>query len=366
MLSQSAQEYVALQTGTSAPGYVVHLFNYCECYHENPDDPLSTMKFRCPNSPSMSFFFNFQKILGLPDQILYDQSSARSQSLAKFDSTLMRFQRISLLYTYLTIMMVLSRISVVSLIVPLRLLQMRLPYTGGSSIQGKFIMLRGIFTFSYILTFVTANLLSAVAYLHYKEYFFKGIYDQGDHSGIEYTLSNTTIAYNVLIFLFSYIELYPAITYMSQRPKTKKRLYDDDLDDLESHPLELLYPQENTLSTQVTMVRSNSSEHHKIKSEDPFSDSNATSSLMTSTTRIDSDNFSIGSFDTSTSLTPSSVVSALPSLQASSYGPHYESDIISEVSTTNQYGEYNTPSGSAAPSIRSVSTQRDPVVGSRH
>lgn len=343
-LSPVAQEFVAAQTGKSSPTYVVHLFNYCEYYHENPHDRSSPLKYRCTEPPSVSFFFNFRKILGLPDSILYDQSAARNDSLAALNIKLHRFKNISLLYSSLILMMIISRVSVVSLIVPLRLLQMRLPYSRSTSLQSKFIMFRGIFTFSYILTFVTANLLSACAILHYRVHFYKGIYDQDGNDGVEQTLSSTAIAFNVMVLLFSYIELYPAITYMSQRPAGPKRLYDSD--DPEAYAMDR-FDSENALSAQTTIYRSTTPDtSSKLNPQ--------RSSLITSTTCVDSDTSSVDSFDSLPSLALSSTASAVPSLLQSDL-----SDAVSEVSTTNHYGDYNTPSASAAPSIRSLSTQAD-------
>lgn len=363
MLSEAAQEYVSRQTGHSAPGYIVHLFNYCEYRRPDQDGPL---EYQCNHSPSAFFWFNFEKVLGLPDRIASDKSPQRAAAVTEFKRLLLRYKRISLCYSLLTVMMVMSRISVVSVIVPLRILQLRLPYSRSESLRSKFVMLRNVFAFSYIITFVTANLLAPVAYCHYRMNFYKDMYDSGDHPADEHSLSPAVAGFNLVVLVLCYIELFPAITYMSRWPdKEKRHIYQDDIDDPESYPMEFYEPGSSRTfesSTSSTLTPS-----HGVHPKSKFSRQVTSSSLgMSASTCYDTDDeayLSGDSLDSLDSLSPSSsIVSELPSLQASSYG--LESDAVSEVSTA-QFGDYNTPSASAAPSIRSLSTQADRLIPQR-
>lgn len=348
-LSPTAQEYVTAQTGTTAPpSYVVHLFNYCEYVYKDSSNTSTELIYKCHNTPSISFYFNFEQVLGLPDTIENANSTTRNEELTVLKAKVLKFKLISLLYTYLTLMMILSRFSVISLVIPLRLVHLRLRSRSKSSLHNKFFMLRGLFTFSYVLTFVTANLLSAVAILHLRFHFYRGVYDLGNNSGIETTLSTTTIVFNSLVLLLSFIELYPAITYMCLQPPPQKQY---SLEDPESRP-DCLYTTNTNLSSTSTIVVSDLDEKDKIitSSTSTLAPVHTRASILSASTRVASEElYSLNS------LTPSSLVSEPPSLQATSnLDSEASSSIVSEVSTTDQYGLCTTPSISL--SIRSSST----------
>lgn len=373
-LSPKAQEAVAFQTGkTAATAYTIHPLSYCEFYYETPYDTRSTLNFKCFNSPSLSFFFNFETILGLPDEILNDRSPSHNELVTKFNSSLLQFKKISLLYTYLALLLVFSRFSVVSIMVPLRLVQLRLPYSRSTSLQNKFMMLRGLFTLFYIIAFVSTNLISAVAVLHYRFYFYKGMYDLGDNTGVEDTLSTTVIAFHCVILFLTYVELYPALTYMCQRPPLSKGVYRDPTEDPEAFTMGQIENSSNLHSTTTTLLSEsiiNSEQNGKTKTNTSFNHNQVSSSYVGTSTCVNSDSSSINSldsFNSLSSLSPSSIISDPPSLQASSLTANSEAtpSIISEVSTTNQYGESSTPTASAAPSIRSLSTMADQLMGYR-
>lgn len=350
-LSPEAQQAVRRRTGNSAPGYIIHPFNYCESYYVQPDHPeTSEMKVRCPNSPSLGFYFDFQTILGIPDKITQDQSSARADMLTEFNSLVKKFKRTSILYAFLTLVMVFSRLSLVSLIVPLRLVQLRLPYDRSSALQSRFLTLRGLFSLSYIFTFVSANLQVALAMLHYRNYFYKGMYDTQGNAGVEVTLSKSALVYTFTVLILGYIELYPAITYMSQRPSMSKGFHADPINDLEALDLDSL--NESLFSSHSDSL----SDYMEPSHEKYNTTTHVTSGTSSSYIHSDYEVESICSYDESlTSLTTPS----LPSLQACSTnqsGFESTSSVVSEVSTTFQYGDIHTASSSSAPSIRSMSS----------
>lgn len=350
-LSPEAQQAVRHQTGNSAPGYVVHLFNYCEYYYVDPERPdPSQMKVTCPNSPSLGFYFDFQTVLGIPDKITQDQSSTQAETLAEFNSSLKKFKRTSILYAFLTLVMVFSRLSLVSLIVPLRLAQLRLPYDRSSTLQNRFLTLRGLFSLSYIFTFVSANLQVALAMLHYRTYFYKGMYDTMGNAGVETTLSKSALAYTFIVLILGYIELYPAITYMSQRPSIPKGFRSDPMDDPEAHDLDSLNVSFNSATSETFFDYSEAS-HEKYNT--------TTHVVPGSSSAYGHGDYEIESICSCDESLASLTTPSLPSLQACSTnqsGFESTSSVVSEVSTTFQYGDIHTTSSSSAPSIRSMSS----------
>lgn len=350
MLSEPAQEYVSLQTEHSSPGYVVHLFNYCEYYQSHSGE----LQYVCDHKPAAFFWFNFQKILGLPDRVVKDKSSGKDPVVTRFYRKLQLYKRLSLCYSLLTLVTAISRLSVVTVIVPLRLMQMRMLYTTQQLYDSRFIMLRNVFAFSYILAFVTANLLVPVAYLLYHFRFYENIYDTLGHAGLEHSLSPAAAGFNGLAVILSYIELYPALTYMSRWPgKEKRKLRHMDLESVfESYQLESYDP--SSMSRRDTQGTSLSPYYkHSISQHESGSTSFGTSSRTCYDSEINIEGHPEPNSPSS------SVLYDMPSLQASSYG--LESDAMSEVSTAN-LGDIYTPSASAAPSIRSLSTQAERLI----
>lgn len=317
-LSSEAQDYVYDQTGSSAESYIVHLWSTCTVSSQNSS-------YSCPKKLSPLHFFNFTRVLGYPASIteLPTNSTERATNIAYLDSQVRKFKIYSHLYTLLTLMMVLSRLTVISLIIPLRLAHMRISSSysfsqgGHLVIRTSFFVLRGFFSLAYIVTFVTANVLCAIALLLYSFRFYRSFYNSNPGTAVEQALGPVVTTFNFFIMFFTYLELYPAIAYMYKRPSvSSKRL----------PKLREIYS-EDTLQGDLSKdtMLSSTTVYDKEKDTEMMS-VHSTPSLQTCVTATPT-----------THTTDSSAVSELPSLVLSSDSP----SSISEVSTTqldNQSG----------------------------
>ena len=176
------------------------------------------------------------------------------------------------------------------------------------------------------------------------------MYDTQGSAGVETSLSKSALAYTFLVLVLAYIELYPAISYLVQRPPVPKGFRSDPMDDPEAHDLD-------SLNGSFTSATSETFFDYPDTPDEKF---NTTTRVVPGTSSAyghsEYEVESICSYDGSlASLTAPS----LPSLQACSTnqsGFESTSSVVSEVSTTYQYGEVHTTSSSSAPSIRSMSS----------
>ena len=217
-LSPEAQQAVRHQTGNSAPGYVVHLFNYCEYYYVDPERPdPSQMKVTCPNSPSSRLLLWLSNSAGDSRQnhtrpVFYSGGNVgRIQFVAKKIQTyiysLCIFNSCYGLFPVITCLIDCSSADWLSC---------DFPTTGHQRCRTGFSLFVACYS-SYIFTFVSANLQVALAMLHYrKSHSLRQCMTRW--SCVETTLSKSALAYTFIVLILGYIELYPAITYMSQRP----------------------------------------------------------------------------------------------------------------------------------------------------
>lgn len=318
-LSAAAQEFVKTHTGKSAKGYIIHLFNYCEIL-----EPGS----KCVGGVMPRFYFDYSQILGLDET---------PQGL--------RFQRSSFLFTVLVVLSALTRIILIGVMVPFRLVQMRMRYDP-VSLQSKFLTFRALFSLAYILAFIVTNLLTTVGVLHYKSYFYKGIYDLGELKAEEHTLSKSVVGFIGIMLILSYVELYPAITYMTQRPLVHKG-YHDPADDPEAQDLQFFSPNgssQRAKSFTTDSIYTIISDDHELETEHS-STRNSSSGRSTYQPFEDDDDDD----DDDDKIAPS-LISEDPSLHKTISG-----STVSDVSTTRHY---NMSASSAAPSIRTMYSLR--------
>lgn len=231
-LSDTAQQRVFNQTGASAESYAVRLWSTCT--RSAPDEP-----YVCPKKLSLGYFFNFTDVLGYPSNItdLPQDSQTRAQQINNLDAEVAKFQICSLLYKYLMLMMIISRLTVIVLIIPLRLAHMRiasaLSQNNMLAIRTSFFTLRAFFSVAYIVTFVTAHLLCAVAVALYFFHIYNP-YTNGSDTASEQGLGPVVTLFNFLVMVLTYAELYPAIVYMYKLPsirpgKPKLRIMDSEM-----------------------------------------------------------------------------------------------------------------------------------------